>query len=152
MVSKLVIRNASLELICSLLVALFLYTGLSKLLEFTTFQYQLGQSPFISNFASIISIALPIGEILLAIALAFKKTRLISLYLSLFLMTLFTAYIYAMLHFSYYVPCSCGGILASMNWNTHFWFNLAFVILTILAIYITTLSIYESKSVIPIVN
>jgi Methylamine utilisation protein MauE len=127
-------RNLVLELISSLLIILFIYAAVSKLLEYETFKVQLSKSPFITQFAGIVSWALPIGEILVGFALASKRTRLFGLYSSLFLMTMFTAYIYAMLNYSYYVPCSCGGILSKMGWTTHLWFNAAFVALSIAGI------------------
>jgi hypothetical protein len=120
-------KNTVVEIISSLLILLFMYAAVSKLLDYQTFKVQLSKSPFITDFAEVTAWALPVGEILVGLALASKRTRLLGLYASLFLMTMFTAYIWAMLNYSYYVPCSCGGILSKMGWNEHFWFNLAFV-------------------------
>lgn len=114
---------------------LFMYAAVSKLLDYETFKLQLSKSPFITEFAGVTAWALPIGEIMVALALTFKKTRLVGLYASLFLMTMFTAYIYAMLRFSYDIPCSCGGILSKMGWEEHLWFNIGVVILSILGIF-----------------
>ena len=127
-------KSTVVEIISSLLVLLFMYAAVSKLLDYQTFKVQLSKSPFITQFASITAWALPIGEILVGLALTFKRTRLIGLYVSLFLMTMFTAYIYAMLHYSYYIPCSCGGILSEMTWTQHLWFNIGFVVLSITGI------------------
>jgi hypothetical protein len=110
------------------------YTAVSKLLDYSTFKLQLAKSPFISQLASIVVWALPVGELLAAAALIFKPTRLLGLYASLFLMTMFTAYIWAMLNYSYDIPCSCGGILSKMGWEEHLWFNAAFVIVCIIGI------------------
>jgi uncharacterized membrane protein YphA (DoxX/SURF4 family) len=131
-------RNTVVEIISSLLILLFVYAAVSKLLDYETFKLQLGKSPFITQFAGITAWALPVGEILLGLALTYKPTRLVGLYASLFLMTMFTAYIYAMLHYSYYIPCSCGGILSKMDWNTHLWFNVGFVGLSIVGILLQT--------------
>ncbi len=131
-------RNLIIEIISSLLILLFVYAALSKLLDYPTFKLQLSKSPFITQFAGTVAWALPIGEILVALALLFKKTRLIGIYASLFLMTMFTAYIYSMLHYSYYIPCSCGGILSKMGWDNHMWFNAAFVGLSIIGILLDT--------------
>ena len=49
-------------------------------------------------------------------------------------MTMFTAYIWAMLHYSYYVPCSCGGVLSKMGWDAHMWFNVGFTLLSVTGI------------------
>jgi uncharacterized membrane protein YphA (DoxX/SURF4 family) len=131
-------RRILIEIICFLLVLLFVYAAVSKLNDYEIFKVQLSKSPFITDYASIIAWALPIGEILIGMALTFKKTRLLGLYSSLFLMTMFTAYIYIMLHYSYYIPCSCGGILSAMSWKTHLWFNVGFVLLSILGIFAQT--------------
>jgi len=127
-------RNLAIEVISGLLILLFVYTAVSKLLDFTTFQVQLSKSPFINAYANTVAWTLPAGEILVALALTFKRTHLLGLYASLFLMTMFTAYIWTMLHYSYYIPCSCGGILSKMGWNQHLWFNVGFVLLSIIGI------------------
>jgi hypothetical protein len=127
-------RSTIVEIISNLLVLLFMYAAVSKLLDYQTFKVQLSKSPFITQFAGITAWALPIGEILVAVALTFKATRLVGLYASLFLMTMFTAYIYAMLNYSYYIPCSCGGVLSKMTWGQHLWFNLFFVAISIIGI------------------
>ena len=129
-------KQRILETIISLLVFIFLYASLSKLSEYQTFKFQLGRSPYIMRFADTIAWILPLGEIFVTIALVVKRMRLIGLYASLFLMVMFSAYIYAMMNYSYYVPCSCGGILSHMGWHTHLYFNLAFVGMSIAGIVI----------------
>lgn len=119
-------KNTIVEIISALLVFLFIYAALSKLLDFGKFNYQLHQSPFITNISWFVVWAIPAGEILIAVLLIIKRTRLAGLYLSFFLMLLFTGYIYIMLKYSSYLPCSCGGVLSSMSWKQHFVFNLAF--------------------------
>jgi hypothetical protein len=107
-------RTTIVEIISALLIILWIYTGLNKLLDYDNFKFQLGRSPFLQDLSKPIAIALPVGELLLALSLTIKRTRLLGLYASFFLMLLFTGYIYAMLHYSYYVPCSCGGVLAAL--------------------------------------
>lgn len=131
-------RSTVVEIISSLLVLLFVYAAVSKLLDYQTFRVQLSKSPFITQFADVTAWALPAGELLVAAALTFKRTRLLGLYASLFLMTMFTAYIWTMLHYSYYVPCSCGGVLSKMGWEAHLWFNGGFVALSIIGILLQT--------------
>jgi hypothetical protein len=115
-----------------------MYTAISKFLDFQNFRLQLGKSPFITQYASVIAWLLPTVEIVVVLLLAWKKFRLLGLYLSLFLMTSFTAYIYIMLNYSYYIPCSCGGVLAMMSWEQHIWFNIFFLILAIVGIVLKT--------------
>lgn len=127
-------RTTLVEIISSLLILLFIYAAVSKLLDYQTFKSQLSKSPFITEFSGVTAWMLPVGEILVSLALVSKRTRLLGLYAYLFIMTMFTAYIYAMLNFSYYVPCSCGGVLEKMSWTQHFWFNILFIVLSIAGI------------------
>lgn len=117
-----------------LYILLFVYAAVSKLIDFENFRVQLGQSPMLSIFASWISWAVIGIELLTAILLAVPKTKISGLYLSLGLMIMFSAYIFIMLHFSSFVPCSCGGILEKMSWNIHLIFNLIFTLLAVLAL------------------
>ena len=117
-----------------LYILLFVYAGFSKLLDYETFTVQLAQSPLLSAYAGMIAPAVIGIELVLALLLIPKNTRLIGLYASLFLMVAFTIYIYLILNFSDFVPCSCGGIIEKMNWTEHMIFNIAFVILALIAI------------------
>lgn len=119
------------EIICALFVILFIYTGLNKLLDYDTFQFQLGRSPYLQHYSRPVAILLPPGELLVAIALIVKCTRLAGFYASFFLMSLFTGYVAIMLSLSYYLPCSCGGILQALSWQGHLVFNSAFTLLAI---------------------
>lgn len=128
------IKQVIIELICFLYVLLFVYAAVSKLIDFENFQVQLGQSPLLSAFAWWVSGLVPIIELGIVVLLAIPKCRTLGLFASLSLMTMFTSYIFIVLHFSAFVPCSCGGILEKMSWNTHLVFNCAFVVLAVLAL------------------
>lgn len=127
-------RNLTLEVICFLFILLFFYTGLSKLFSIRTFIFQLGRSPFVTHISGFVAWFLPPAELMIAVMLSISKTRLAGLYISLYTMLLFTGYIYAMLHYSYYVPCSCGGVLSMMSWNQHLIFNIFFSLLALTGI------------------
>ena len=73
-------------------------------------------------------------ELLIALLLTLKSTRLQGLYASFFLMVAFTVYIYLILNYSDFVPCSCGGIIEKMNWTGHMIFNISFAALALFAI------------------
>jgi hypothetical protein len=53
-------------------------------------------------------------------------------------MTMFSGYIIAILNFSDYVPCSCGGILEKLGWTEHLAFNIAFMVLAVVGIFLET--------------
>ena len=98
------------EIVTCLLVILFTYAALSKLLDYGTFRFQLGRSPYLTKMAGMVAWAMPTAELVTVSLLVIPRSRQAGLYASFFLMLLFSGYIYAMLHFSYYVPCSCGGV------------------------------------------
>lgn len=129
-------RIQIIEVSCILFVILFLYTGISKLLDFENFQLELQKSPLLSDYYMTISIGIPLCEILIGIGLLWKKTRLFSILSFMFLMTLFTAYIYTVLNYTGYIPCSCGGVIESLGWTEHLIFNSIFILLAINAIII----------------
>jgi len=122
--------------VCYLYVLVFTYAAASKLFDYQNFQIQLSQSPLISAFVSYVSWAVPLSELLITVLLIFPLTRTIGLYAAYFFMVLFTAYIYIILHYSSFVPCSCGGILEKMNWTQHLVFNGVFVVLALIALYL----------------
>ncbi|UPT69975.1 MAG: hypothetical protein M0D53_12645 [Flavobacterium sp. JAD_PAG50586_2] len=109
------IKSNVIYVVALLHILLFSYAAASKLLDFQNFQVQLGQSPLLSAFAVPVSIAVPIVEFILVLLLLFTRYRIIGLYGSFMLMTMFTAYIFIILNFSSFIPCSCGGILEKMS-------------------------------------
>ena len=131
------IRQVVIDVIVTLLMILWVYASLSKLLEYNIFKFQLGQSPYLTKWNGELALVLPLGELMVALLLLSNRWRLLGLYLSFFLMLLFTGYIYSMLHFSHYVPCSCGGILSKMSWEFHLIFNIVFTLLALFGILIS---------------
>jgi hypothetical protein len=113
---------------------LFVYTGVAKLTEAHLFKEQLSSSPFLGPFAGVVTWALPIGEILLAIALLIPRLRLKALYVTLGLMSLFTIYVVVLLFIDDHLSCSCGGIIEELSPKQHVLFNTACVILSAVAI------------------
>lgn len=123
------------EVICLLYILLFVYAAISKLLDFENFQAQLAQSPLLSAYADIVSWAVPIVELGIALMLTIPKFRKIGLFAAFTLMVMFTAYIFIILNFSDFVPCSCGGVLEKLGWTEHLAFNIAFILLAALALF-----------------
>lgn len=139
-------KNVILDIICLLYVLLFVYAAVSKLLDFENFEVQLGKSPLLSAFAGWVSWLVPAIELLIVLLLIIPKFRSIGLLAAFSLMTMFTAYIFIVLHYSSFVPCSCGGVLEKMSWNTHLIFNMAFILLGALAIVIKNTTINTNRS------
>ncbi|SHG38206.1 MauE/DoxX family redox-associated membrane protein [Flavobacterium defluvii] len=127
-------KSAIVEAICLLYILLFVYASVSKIIDFENFQVQLGQSPLLSAFAVPVSLGIPILELIIAFILLFPKFRYIGLMSSFGLMVMFTAYIFIMLYFSPFIPCSCGGILEKMSWNMHLVFNILLLMMAVCAL------------------
>jgi len=130
------IKNSVVLTVSYLYVLLFVYAAVSKLLDFENFQVQLGQSPLLSAHSIIISWLVPLVELVIAVALLFIRLRFWSIYFAFFLMTLFTFYIYVILNFTNDIPCSCGGVLEDLNWTEHLIFNLLFVFLAVVVLWV----------------
>ncbi len=127
-------KKHSIEIISLLYVVLFTYAAVSKFLDFNQFKIQLGQSPLLTAFAEWIVWLVPITELLITILLVYPKYRLLGLYASFSLMLMFTTYIFLILTFSDFIPCSCGGILEKLGWTEHLIFNMFFIAMAVLAI------------------
>lgn len=123
-----------IAIISYLFVFLFIYAAISKLLDYNDFSIKIGQSPLLSPFAGYVAIGVPVLELVIALGLLLPNWRITSLFASLCLMTAFTVYIFIILNFSSFVPCSCGGILEKLGWTEHLIFNLVFVVLAIIGL------------------
>lgn len=127
-------KDRFIRLVIVLHIALFAYAATSKLVDFENFLIELGQSPLLSAFARFVAIAVPSAELLICLLLLVPRWQLTGLYASYALMSMFTAYIFIILNYGSFIPCSCGGILSELGWTEHLFFNIAFVVLALLAI------------------
>lgn len=128
------LRKIALEILTALLIVLFLYAALSKLLDYQKFYIQVNQSPLLTGLVWVPWLTIGV-ELLTCVLLIAPRFRVIGYFLSLGLMGAFTAYIVAVLKFSPYVPCSCGGILEDMSWNQHLLFNVSFIVVSTVALW-----------------
>jgi len=141
------IRTVIVDVISAFFILLFVYAALSKILDFEKFRVELGKSPIVSSFAGFMAILVPIIEISIALLLVVKRSQYLALYASFSLMVMFSVYIWIILKFSAYVPCSCGGVLQNMTWTQHLFFNIGFVILGAAGILLYPLTIKTLSAV-----
>jgi uncharacterized membrane protein YphA (DoxX/SURF4 family) len=127
-------KKTVVDVITYLFIILFIYASVNKLVDYENFSTELGKSPLLTAFAGWVAWMVPVVELLVVVLLTMPKWCLAGLYAAFSLMTMFTAYIVAILRFSDYVPCSCGGVLQNMTWNQHLVFNIAFVLLALAGI------------------
>jgi uncharacterized membrane protein YphA (DoxX/SURF4 family) len=129
-------RTTIIETITILNIILFLYTGISKLMDYSVFKEQLAESPILAWAAKPVALLLPWLEFAIVLMLIIPRWRLKGLYASFILMTLFTIYIIALFSISTEMPCSCGGIMEELSWQQHIAFNIGFVLLNAWCIYL----------------
>jgi hypothetical protein len=127
-------RTTIIETILVLNIILFLYTGISKIMEYSEFEEQLADSPILGFAATPIALLLPWVEFAIVLMLIVPRWRLKGFYATLTLMILFTAYIICLFSINNELPCSCGGIIALLSWKQHLVFNSGFILLNALAI------------------
>jgi len=123
-----------IDIISAGILLLFLYTAVSKLLDDQHFKSVLIMSPLLHPFAGIVAWALPIAEIAIVLLLLLPKTKLNGLYTAFVAIVIFTIYITYMIIFTPRLPCSCGGVLKSLTWAQHIFFNLLLLLLIATAI------------------
>ena len=131
-------KEIAVEIISFLFIVLFTYAAVTKLMDYEKFAVQIGKSPLLTDFAGMLAWLVPGSELVFAGMLAIPRLRQIGLYASFSIMVMFSAYIVAILQFSENIPCSCGGVLESLGWTEHLIFNIGFVILGIVGIFLNT--------------
>ncbi|MHB8207640.1 MauE/DoxX family redox-associated membrane protein [Mucilaginibacter sp.] len=127
-------KKTTVEIIAALLVLLFIYAAVNKLMNYNHFKFTLGSSPLIGKLSPMVATAIPIAEILIASLLIRSGTLKLGLYLSLSLLVLFTIYLIGILSFSTHIPCACGGILQKLSWKAHIVFNVCCILINIVAL------------------
>ncbi|WP_409574911.1 MauE/DoxX family redox-associated membrane protein [Sphingobacterium siyangense] len=115
-----------------LLFGLFAYASFSKLSDFDVFVNNLDKSPFFTGLnTSLLAGLLIFGELIIMIFIFFEKTSQLGYFLSFLLFLLFTGYILLIFKFSPYIPCSCGGLIDKLSWGQHIYFNILFMLISI---------------------
>ena len=118
--------------ISGILITLWIYAAISKLLNFHRFNQALMTQVFPKWIGKILLYVLPITELALVVLILIPKTRLLGMYSSFFLMLLFTIYVGGAVFqiYSRY-PCACGGLFNRIGWYKHLKFN---IFLTLIAL------------------
>lgn len=129
-------RGIIVEVIGILFIILFVYAGLTKLIEGNNFYNTILNSPILGGrtMASLGAWLVPLLELAVALLIAWPRTKIKGLYGALALMLLFTGYTAAILFLAPYIPCSCGGVISLLSWEQHLVFNMVFLLLAVVGI------------------
>ncbi|MEO8583413.1 MAG: MauE/DoxX family redox-associated membrane protein [Flavitalea sp.] len=111
----------------SLLVLMYTYAAISKLLMYNAFRFEFLGHVLIRNYTGIIAWTFPVSELPIVCLIIMSGTHQISLRSDIGLLIFFTLYIIWMFRFYSSAPCSCGGVLSEMSWKPRLLFNLFFI-------------------------
>ncbi|MFD2595153.1 MauE/DoxX family redox-associated membrane protein [Sphingobacterium griseoflavum] len=126
-------RNYFFNFFHYIIFVLFMYAAFSKTLKFDVFVNNLGKSPFFENInISLIAIIVIALEYSVPFLLFFEKTAKFGYLTSFVLFLLFSGYIVMLLQISPYLPCSCGGFTEVLSWTQHIYFNIFFLVVSVL--------------------
>ncbi|HEX6916330.1 MAG TPA: MauE/DoxX family redox-associated membrane protein [Chitinophagaceae bacterium] len=122
------------SLITSIMVFVYTYTALSKLLHVKTNVSVLHELPLLNYFAPFLAFFIPLAELSLVILLLVPARNKQALYLSLGMLAVFTIYLITALIAGFHLPCTCGGVLEKLSWRQHVLFNLFLIAFNVVAI------------------
>ena len=118
-----------------LLILLFIYTGLDKLLGWEDSRSAFLNQTFPEQLAEVLAYAVPIAELLIALLLLFSVTRWWGFLSSILLLSVFTTYVGLIWVGAFpRVPCNCAGVLDSLGWESHLILNLLFIALAVVGL------------------
>ncbi|MCF6405084.1 hypothetical protein L3C95_19435 [Chitinophaga filiformis] len=130
-------RDTVLLICYFLFTSMFIYAAVSKLMNYRIFILQMDRQPFPDKYTNLLVWGVLSSEILAAIMMMSLSLRRAGLLFATAMMICFTVYI-ILVKLNYYgvIPCSCGGVIASFTWTQHLLFNLFFIGIGIVGIYL----------------
>lgn len=116
------------SLISFIFVVLFAYTVISKGAGFSTYLYQLGQSPGLEGYGETLAYALLALQTVSVILLCYRPLRLWGLWITFGMLAVFAGYIGGILLYSKNPPCTCIGLFEKMTWKDNLVLNIGLMI------------------------
>ena len=130
-------RKTIIAIVSFLLIFLWGYASLSKLLNYEQTKIQMLNQVFPLGIERIFAWLIPIVELITSLLILINKTHRIGIIISFILLFSFTMYITGgLLHLYRRLPCSCGGVLGHIPWGWHLLFNIFFLIINSIAMWI----------------
>lgn len=130
-------------LLPALFSGLLAYTAASKFFNTELFLTALQAIDFIHPYAPLLSIAIPVIEVILALLIIYARTRMIGLFAFLVYVLIVTGYLLTALVLSKNLPCTCVGLSSSLSWWQQLGVNLVLIVLVSLSIFATQRAVYR---------
>lgn len=113
------------------------YAASTKLFNYQQAQASMQKQIFSRSIADLLTWLIPSIEFIISMLLIYTRTRIVGLWASISLLAVFTGYLLlAMSRIFGYRPCSCGGIIQQLSYGEHLVFNLVFLFLSLIALYL----------------
>ncbi|MDO6433310.1 hypothetical protein Q4E93_22050 [Flavitalea sp. BT771] len=126
-------KQIILEIAGGLIILLFTYASLSKLLAFRHFIQALNNQPLPKAWTLPLAYGILTAEITTIMMLVIPSSRKWGFVLATLVMLMFTSYTsIILLHTFSYIPCSCGGVVELLSWKQHLVLNVLFLAVSIL--------------------
>lgn len=118
-----------------LLILIWTYTGLEKLIRFGPSRKAFLNQPMPNWLEEYLAFGIPGIELLIATLLLFSVTRWWGYLGSVLLLTVFITYVGLIWVGAFpRVPCNCAGIIESLGWAEHFVLNLGLIGISVLGL------------------
>lgn len=132
-----IVFSKSLAVIFQVVIfSVFLYSAITKFIDIDVFVNNIEKSLFLNYLSpNYLAVFIVFFEFSIAVLFFFEKTIRVALFLSFFLLIIFTGYIILMFMYSPFMPCSCGGIIDSLTWEQHIVFNAVLIFLVLCLLY-----------------
>lgn len=118
------------EILRLFLIILFVYTATNKLLTLDKFIIVLSRFPYLKSHSLVLAYVVPLVELGISLMLIIPRFYKYGIKFSFVLMMFFTSYLAYMVVIlgEKNLPCSCGGIISSLNWSQHLIFNIGVIV------------------------
>lgn len=124
------IRKHVTEWIRGLLIILFMYTAVSKLLDPAVFMNDLLKATYLDvSLLPALAWLIPGAEMLTVLLLILRPVRHYGFVISFFLLVLFTCHLLLLKILNPLSPCSCGGLISALSPSAHLYLNGCFILL-----------------------
>ena len=125
-------RDIFLVVASALILILFTYASLSKLIAYQKFIGEMNNQPIPKSWTPFLVRFIPSAELAVGVLLAFDRARILGFLVSAVFMLVFTVYtVVILLHGFDYIPCTCGGMIRALSWPQHLWLNSFFLLLSL---------------------
>ena len=109
-------------------VLLLSYAAISKIIVFRNFRSQLGQSPGLEAYPGLVACGVIFVQLLAIWMICYRSYRLLGLWITFGMVTVFTGYNGFILMDSNNLPCTCIGIFEKMTWKDNLVLNIGLMI------------------------